>query len=393
MTTSEDRARRARSVSEELRRYARGELLEADHADLSRAAGLVKDDDVRKMLVFAEQAWQRHKPGDGDFWSKRWSRNHLVTQASATATDAIHSGNLSQMAYIRGWVEYDSDVSGLNAVRQLENWLCMSEAAKLVYLAGHMGNGKTDFSLQALQVVNHFWQRLRETAPADWSPPAVRFAANVKVETPEDDPDVTYTPSYPALRDWADGFSSDDELWFLFDEGSTELTAQSSNARQNAMEKMAPFVKKMRKSGVNMIIVGHDGRDLAKPIRVLADFVAKSSTKTATFYRGINKREPYGELFSLSGIPPTDWNFSTDDMADWSWSSVDGGPAHSDVQQDVSERDLKRFAAIRGAQVYESVESVSKKDAAAMVSTEEISVSKQMITDAQEGKYTEVQVA
>ena len=391
MTSDDDRLRRSRTSAEELREYARGELAEADHSDISRAAGLVRDSEVRDLLVFAEQAYERHSDvEDREFWSTPWAEERLTRAASRTASRAVKSGNVSQMAYIRGWVEYESDVSGLHAVRQLENWLCTSEATKLVYIAALMGRGKTDLALTFLQVVNHFYDRLRESSPDSVDVPDPEFAANLRVSTPPSEPSVRLLDNYDLLAEWAGDGSSDMERWFIFDEASTELTAQSGSNAQDVAEVMAPFVKKMRKKGVNMIVIGHDRRDVHPAIRSLADFVDKTGLKTASFYSGIKNREPSGHLFDLSGIPPTSWEFDTDDMADWSW-----GSALDDVEEDVDgtvvdEQDLKRLAAIRGASVYDHVEGVTLTEAADMVSSEAISVSTKMIRSAREGKYQEV---
>jgi len=392
MTVDEDRRERARLISEELREYSRGSLSEADHRDVSPAAGLVRDDATRDLLVFTEKAYERHARADEpEFWSTSWASDRLRRAASSTTTEAVRSGNVSTMSYVRGWVEYNSDVSGLHAIRQMEDWLCQSENTKLVYMASLMGRGKTDFSLTMLQVVNHFYRRLRDSAPSEVSVPEPEFAANLRVETPPDEPRVRLLQSYDDLDEWTEGGSSDDVRWFIFDEASTELTAQSGSNAQDVAEVMAPFVKKMRKVGVNMIVIGHDKRDVHPAIRSLADFVAKQSTKKASIYSGIKRREPAGHMFDLSGIPPTSWSYDTDDMATWSW-----GSALDDVEEQVDgtvvdEDDLKQFAALRGADLYESVDGITLNEAADMVSSESITVSNWMIRRARDGDYQEVE--
>ena len=390
MSREEERRRRSKTVAEEVREVSRDQLVEADDDvldDVSRAAGLVRDDAVRDLLVFAEDAYERRRDhSDPDFWETKFAQSRVRRETASTVTDAVAHGNISQLSYVRGNVEYESDVSGLHAVRQLEDWLCTSEATKLVYLAALMGRGKTDLSLTMLQVVDHYYSRLRETAPAEVEVPEVDLAANLSVSTPDGDPDVALLDSYDKLEEWSEDGSSDEEKWFIFDEASTELTAQSGSNAQDVAEVMAPFVKKMRKVGVNMIVIGHDRRDVHPAIRSLADFVDKTGKKTASFYEGIKKREPTGHMFDLVGIPPTEWDFDTDDMADWSW----GDALDAETGSTVDRTDLKRLAAIRGASVYEEVDSVTLADAARMVSTESLSVSDRMIRKARDGEYQEV---
>jgi len=392
MTDSERREDSLRAAAEELREYSRGSLEETSHRDVDRTAGLVRESELRDLLIFARQAYERHSTReDPDYHSTRWYQNRLDRAASRTATRAVENGNISQMTYIRGWVEYDSDVSGLHAVRQLEDWLCTSEQTKLIYLAALMGRGKTDLSLTMLQVVNHYYRRLRDSAPDEVEVPTPEFGANLRVETPDGDPDVRLIDNYDRLDDWTSGGSSDDVRWFIFDEASSELTAQSGSNAQDVAEVMAPFVKKMRKVGVNLIVIGHDRRDVHPAIRSLADFVDKQGLKTASFYSGIKNREPAGHLFDLSGIPPTSWEFDTDDMAEWSW-----GSALDDVEEQidgtvVDEEDLKQFAALRGADLYESVDGITLNEAADMVSSASITVSNWMIRRARDGDYEEVQ--
>lgn len=376
-----------RSAAGELREYALGDLGEADHDDVNPAAGLFEDDDVRDLMVFAEQAWERRKDDDEpDFWGTNWAADRRELAATERASTAIRDGNLSQIEYLTGMPEYENDVSGLNTVRKLENWLCHSDRCKLIYLAGLMGNGKTDWALTMLATVYWVHQRLREqigefgASPDDVPEP--EFAANFAVDPAPADLECRHFSSYDDLVRWGEQGSSDLERWFIFDEASTELTAQSGANAQDVAEYFAPFVKKMRKLGINMIVVGHDKGDVHVAIRSLADFVDKPGLKSASVYAGINKREPQGHLFDLDRIPPTEWEFDTDDMADWSW-----GSAAEDADFDgFTEQDVKQMAAKRGARLVER-HGMSEEDAAKALSGEDYSISRWMIRQAKQGEY------
>lgn len=377
------------AAAREAREYALGNLAQLDHRDVRRPAGLVRDDEVREMLIFAEQAYNRRKGRDDpDFWDTQFARDRLERYASETLTRAIANGDVEQIEYLSGRPDYSPDVSGLNTTKKLEDWLCNSENCKLIYLAGLMGRGKTDWSLSMLDTVRWHYQRVREEIAQyggePSSVPTPEFAANFQVE-PGADVDCRLLDNYDDLLDWGRRGSSDLERWFIFDEASTELTAQSGANAQDVADYFAPFVKKMRKMGINMIVIGHDKGDVHVAIRSLADFVAKPGLKKAAVYAGIQNREPHGHLFDLDKIPETTWAYETDDMATWSW-----GSAAEDVDFDgFSETDVKQMAARRGARLVEQ-HGLSEEKAAAALSDDEISISRWMIRQAQQGEYGSV---
>ena len=333
-----------RAAASEIREYALGALAETDHHDVSRIAGLVQDDDVRHLLMFAERAYNKRRgPDDPDFWKTEWASRRLERAATDMTQTALRAGNLSQLEYLTGMPEYESDVSGLHATSQLINWLVHSEQCKLIYMAALMGRGKTDFSVTFLQVIHWHYKRMQESLslldigakPSEVPEP--EFAANFTVKSTDSGVEVREINDFDTLEKWAEEGSSELVRWYIFDEASTELTAQSGSNAQDVAEVMAPFIKKMRKDGINMIVIGHDKRDVHPAIRSMADFVDKSGMKTASVYSGIKKREPVGHKFDLSGIPETGWDFDTDDMADWDWGTAleDGGL--SDEQSEIED--------------------------------------------------------
>jgi hypothetical protein len=179
-----------------------------------------------------------------------------------------------------------------------------------------MGRGKTDFALLLLEIIHDHFRRVR-SHDAD-AAPKPEFATNFYCD-PTDDVEVKEFHHYSDLVSWAEDGTSDDEKWMIFDEASTELTAQSGQNAQKVAERFAPFVKKMRKSGINMIMIGHERGDIHVAIRAIASFIDKVSQKKAKIYEGVKSREPYGHRLSIGGIPPTSWNFDTDDVATWNW--------------------------------------------------------------------------
>ena len=361
----------------ELREYARGSL-DSDHHDVYPHAGLIQDDEVREVLSFMAANYEPPRDESGkiiegfptDFWSTDFAQRAIKKHATETAAKAIANDNVSQISYITGLPSYKSDVSGLHAINQLADWLVNSEQCKLVYLAALMGRGKTDLSCLMMEVVNDHFDRVSQSVEEE-SIETPEFAANFAVDA-GDDADVLHIDNYDDLVEWGSEGGSDQERWFIFDEASTELTAQSGKNAQDVAEIFAPFVKKMRKMGINMIIIGHDKGDVHVAIRSLADYVDKPDLKTASFYAGISKREPVEHLFDLGGIPQTSWTFDTDDTAEWSWGSAVEDDADDDLGY--TQEDIKTEIAERAARLWKQTE-LTQGEVAEALSNEHISIS------------------
>ena len=377
----------ATATFRELREYASGDL-DVEHHDVHPIAGLIPDERARSALMFLAEnydppeKWARNDLLPRNFWETDFARRAVNQWGTHVATEAIEQGNLTQASFVTGLPSYKSDVSGLHAINQLVDWLVHSEKCKLVYMAALMGRGKTDLSLTFLEVIDDHFDRLSRSLKqmgmdsAAGEVPRPDFAANFAAEAPGDT-EIREIHDFPTLKEWAETGSSDEVRWFIFDEASTELTAQSGANAQKVAENMAPFVKKMRKMGVDLIVIGHDKGDVHPAVRSLADFVGKTGTKTASFYAGINEREPQGHLFDLAGIPPTSWGFDTDDTADWSWGRSGESDDVDDLDDDSMTRDeFERAVKERAGRLYSLTDDdVRLKDVARAVSTDDLTMS------------------
>lgn len=376
----------------ESREYARG-TLDVEHHDVHPFAGLVDDPDVREMLSFMAEIYS---PFDEDgnrieelpktFWETEFARETIRKHATEKLTEAVDEGNLTQAAFMSGLPSYRSDVSGMQAINQLANWLIHSENCKLIYMAALMGKGKTDLAVTFFEVIHDHYQRIRRSLKEHGLDDAVgdlpepEFAANFDVSSrPDLDVEIKEIRNERQLLEWAEGGSSEDVRWFIFDEASTALTAQSGSNAQDVAEKMAPFVKRMRKVGINMIVIGHDKGDVHVAIRSLADFVDKTGLKTASFYAGITKREPQGHLFDVEGIPETSWDFDTDDMAEWAW--MDDGEEVED--EGLDQTALKQEVATRGAALWKQTD-LNQDDVADALTTPDLRITPTDISRAQD---------
>lgn len=314
----------------ELREYSRGRL-DVDHSDVSPVAGLVEDESLRDALMFLDSVYDpaAHEDLPPTFWETQLARSAIRQEATETAAKAVRDGDPNRAAYLTGVPSYRSDVSGMHAIRSLGEWLVHSEKCKLIYVAALMGRGKTDMALLMLESVVSQYERARKVVeeddsidPSEVDLPVPEVAANFHFEPRGVSREIETTSinSYPELVEWVESGEVEEVRWFIFDEASTSLTAQSGANSQRVAESVAPLVKKMRKNGVNMIVIGHDAGDIHPAIRELCDFVTKPTLKSADFYAGVSNREPQGHIFSVDGLPQTSWDFETDDMAEWSWS-------------------------------------------------------------------------
>jgi hypothetical protein len=384
-----DEANDIRRSFGELRMAALGES-PADVKGLDEHGGLVQDGRVLDVLSTLQEAYDpaeylddetaRQMPrniADTDVWE-----SVMAVAANRAASRAVSTGDIRTAEFLTGSQDWSSDQSGMHTRSRLERWLCETEQTRVVYIAAPMGRGKTSLAVSFLQVVWRNYQRARESmkemVDADDLPPGVsfddvlppepEFCANFDVDAPDaSDAAVAEVHNYDDLlaeqgpgSGWipADA-SSDDERWLIIDEASTELTAQSGENAQKVAEIFAPFVKKMRKKGVNLIVIGHDGGDVHVAIRSIADFVDKASTKSAAVYRSIKNRDGQGHLFDLNRIPDATWAYDTDDVAEWSWGSAEG--EDGDVLDDETRREL-RDQNIR--RIYASIEEVTQSDLA-----------------------------
>lgn len=389
---------RARA-STELVEVATGELgVEGRVARLDADAMRVDDREVSDLLVFARQSWERHsEPDEADFAETMWAEDRIERHHTKTAQRAVRDADLSTMDHMIGKPQYSNDVSGLHTVRQLEDFLVGGAQTRPIYLAATMGSGKTDFATSCLEVIEWHYRRLRDTAArvdgmSASDVPEPEFAANFGVDAAPDGVEVEQVSNFDDMVADGDGdgwiprdAGSDDVRWFVFDEASTELTAQSGANAQDVAEVMAPFIKKMRKLGVEMIIIGHDRGDVHPAIRSIAQFIDKRGLKRASVYRGIKSRRPVGHMFDLDGIPQTTWEFDTDDLAEWSWGSAvgDGG---DDGLDGMTRTEIKERLAVRAANLYLD-SGMTQKQAAAAMSGPEISISTKMVRKARDGEY------
>lgn len=346
----------------ELREYVAGRL-DVEHSDASPAA-LIADDEIRALAFFMEDVYDpsRHEDLPPDFWETVYGKRLLREGVTERAAKAFNESKKELAGSITGLPNYESDISGLHTTNRLEDWLIGGNEMSIIYLAGTQGAGKTDFSLSMLQVVDRCFERAKQVEGVNPSDvPTPEFATNFSIQTPSG-VDHRVINDYGSLSEWLTEGSSDEQKWFVFDEASTELTAQSSSNAQKVVEKMNELVKKGRKFGLSgLVVIGHDSKDVAPLFRMLADYVEKTGTKTASFYASVRDRDGEGHLFDLSGIPQSEWKYDTDDTASWDWSDGSGSSSGSGGY---TEAELRELRDERIQRLYERVDGITQPDLA-----------------------------
>lgn len=336
----------------ELRQYALGEL-DAGHTHVYPWAGLIEDKEVRDVLAFMQENYEPVEGMPSKFTETKFFKEALRKNATEMATKAILEGDSKRAGYVSGKPGYTNDVSGLLTLQKLEDWL-LKASARMVYLVGHMGSGKTDYAHLMMEVVIHRYAQQ-----------GVDVDARTNIESSE----LQTINTYDGLEEWMTTGSTDDEKWFIFDEASSELSGYSQD-RAKVEQLMSSMVKKMRKNGCNMIIIGHTGKDLHADLRRLCDFVKKQSKKTVDAYATVKNGEGSGHIYRLDSVPETTLDYDTEDEAEWDW-----GDAVAD-DDGLTEEDLKEWEKYRMGRLYAEVDHLEQPDIAETYDTSESTVSR-----------------
>ena len=316
-------------AAQDLREYVEGRTRHSNRS-LSPGALLMPDSEETSLWTFLEDVYE--PAGQEDPWDladTEIGRTFLRRHGSQKARQAVRDGNISEQRYLTGRLDTDLDVSGLHGIKALSE--IINRTAWICYLAGHMGNGKTDFALLMVQI----WRWDRDV-------PAGNVATNVRSAASRNG--FTYVASYGALRQWLE--ETPGAKLFVFDEASGHASGYSQDAQQ-VQKKISPMMKLIRKQSGSLVFIGHTGKDVHPDVRRLATAVDKTDKKLATFYqdRDPDTQEGVDEIISLEGIPQTTLDYDTLEESEWSWSEIapDSVPEPVEQEQDLTERNLEIY--------------------------------------------------
>ena len=302
-------------VSAEAREHTRGNKPERSEA--YRHAGLIGDNRLRRLMSVAathyDPAGDPTKPGAVE--GTKLYNMILQNESTETLTRAIHSQQPQTQSYFVGDPAARSDISGLKALKKMEDMII--RPAPIIYVFGEPGSGKTNISL----LFSQLWKREHEGG---------EIGTNIRTLEQKDD----WLPNYGTLNDWlgeniqeidGGGQTRADDTnpkLFVFDEASSHASGRGK-AGYEAGEKLGPLVYKIRKASAGIIIIGHDGKDVHPAIRTLATVVQRyrGEMKKATVWEDVKDRQGRGKIMELAGVPQTDWNYDDGEATSWSWDS------------------------------------------------------------------------
>jgi len=304
-------------------------------------SGIVRDEQLSRYMAVVEECYDPTKadrpeemPGQAkDLESMRRMRSIAATETTRAAMDA---GDMQTLKHMTGNAGERADVSRMKAIEQLRTQ--MTGPAPMFYEWAEPGTGKSNFAL----LLGQLW---KAEQPED-----AIVASNIRTLeesdewTDSDDEERDgWISNYGALDEWLkqDGDPMHNEQrpkLFIFDEASSNAGGSGQDG-YDTKTKLGPLTYKIRKYGGSLIIIGHDGKDVHPLVRELGVCIHKEGLKDATFYEDVKNRRGRGELFSVTGIPETDWRYDDKEPTTWSWSSSDDG-------EDVDPKSMTRRVAI-----------------------------------------------
>ncbi|ELY97542.1 hypothetical protein C482_13004 [Natrialba chahannaoensis JCM 10990] len=337
-------------MSDEQDNYTVGGFREYQEGKLERTpdevlphTGFVRDEQVDRQLAMRAI---HHDPDkwDGkaakDYMAVGKNRDILRVEGSETARNALDNGDTLTLKHYIGDPSQQADLAGIKAVTRLQE--IVAGPAPVIVVLGEMGAGKTDFA--------GLLGQLRER----WVDGDLLVGSNIRTldrtdRWVRDDGTVEdgWIPHYPLLEEWAkqDGDpvnNPQQPKLFIGDEFSTNASGTGADGHK-VRQKMGPLVYKIRKYGGALIYIAHGESSIHPLLWRVGIIIKKTSQKTAV----VADRVSGGKLVDvdprpLEGIPPTDWNFHTQDEADWAWEAPEGDSKDGDA---IAEEDVKRVAA------------------------------------------------
>ena len=321
-------------VAPEFREYSLGTLGGVEHRDVHRHAGLVRDEQVERLLSRCVEAYEPLDPEmPASFWETELATKILRSEGTKTARVALESGQHDTLDYITGLVGYESDASGMKALLSLQD-LVENTPVFISYIYGLMGSGKTDFSLLLTEVF--------EAVYGD-----ITLVTNFDVSEQDEEIhrwSVLQDRMEDRLEQTKAGNEPDDRLVVIIDEAAQVMTGSGSD--QQKAKRVAKMLKLARKSQTDVILIGQDGKDIGPSLRSLCTMmVEKQSQKKAVFWRDVKDREGQDKITELSGVPPTDITYNTYDEGAFTFDD-DGGSDDADLEELEKEHERRMMAVL-----------------------------------------------
>ncbi len=307
-------------------------------------SGIVQDGDVGRYLSvvnnhYDADAVPSEMPGNPFGEGNDRGLEEIENIASIAAADrgreAMAEGDMQTLKHLTGQQDQRADISGMKAIQRIDQ--VIESPAPVIVILGEMGAGKTDFA-------NLLGQRARHLLGIE------KVASNVKSLRETDqwhdqdgEPHPGYVPGYDTLDEWVkqDGDPVENEQSskvFIGDEFSSEGSG-SGKSGYMMRKLMGPIVYKIRKYNGLLIYIAHDASSIHPLLWRLGVIIHKEDQKTATAYDRVSNGKLRDQLWTVEGVPPTDWRYNTQEATSWDWpgdADSDDGVVPEDVAYDTA---------------------------------------------------------
>ncbi|MFC6951946.1 hypothetical protein [Halorubellus litoreus] len=314
---------------------------ERDPEQVLPHTAFVRDEQVDRQLAMRAihhdpEKWEGKAPAN--YMEVGKNRDILRAEGHETARDAVANGDTVTLKHYIGDPSQEADLAGIKAVTRLED--IVAGPAPVIVVLGEMGAGKSDFA----GLLGQLRQR--------WVSGDLLVGSNIRTldrndRWVRDDGTVEdgWIPNYELLTEWVqqDGDpvqNSQQPKLFIGDEFSSSASGTGKQGHE-VRKKMGPLVYKIRKYGGALIYIAHGESSIHPLLWRVGTIIKKESQKTAVIADRVSGGELRGvDPRPLEGIPPTDWNMSTDEASEWSWSAGEG-----DDEDALEEDSVKQVAA------------------------------------------------
>ena len=302
--------------------------------------GTVEDPQVSRYMAVLSEAYDPVEHADapgrmpGRAAELREVRELRAIAANETGREARKNGDMETLKHLTGDTNEQADISGLKAIQKIDK--IIEGPAPVIVILGPMGAGKTDLA-------SLIGQRARHLLGVEKVASNIKSLRETDEWTDQDGNDRSgFVPNHDAMMEWVkqDGdplaFDQQPKL-FLGDEFSSHAGGGGKSGHL-ARKKLGPMVFKIRKYDGMLIYIGHDAASIHPLLARVGIVIQKEGKKDATVYDSMGNGKLRDKLFSITGIPPTDWRYNTKEASSWSWSDAedDDPPEPGDVAYDVA---------------------------------------------------------
>ncbi|KTG09532.1 hypothetical protein AUR64_17345 [Haloprofundus marisrubri] len=292
-------------------------LLSADINALQES-GLVDDETIDDLISF-ERAYE---PGSREHWktgepavfpenTEEW-RDIVRPVVSKEIGKALRQGNMRLLEYAAGADSDDRDVPFQEALTLEEQ--VHGDDFKIFVFTGGQGGGKSYFAY----VLAKYKVRLCER---DGIP--VRAVTN-SLSAVEMNEELEFVGSPKQLLDYR--LENPGQIVFVLDEASSFFDSKGAGHAAD-LAKFVPFLRRLRKMRILVIVVSHRAMDIGTDIRKLESvvFIHKPDQDKAVFYEDEKDGKLKDKIMEISGYT-TDERFdykSEDLFISWKWEGLD----------------------------------------------------------------------